>query len=62
MMGVKSAPNELSRGYLPPPQSDPAPAMCETVTTEVDKQIEMEECRNVDEEKCTMGRSSLYLC
>ena len=56
-MRVKAAPNELTRGYLPPPppQSPPVPPMCETVTIEVDTEVEMEECRNVDEQKCTMG-------
>ena len=61
MMRGNSAPNVLTRGYLPPPQSPPLPPMCETVTIEVDEEIEMEECKNVDEQKCTMGMYLFHL-
>ena len=54
-----SAPSSgLGRGYLPPPPPPPATSQakaapsCELVLREVDREVEMEECETVEEEKC----------
>ena len=46
----------LTRGYLPPPPPQAAPAACRSVTVEEEQEIEMEECQTVDKQECSSGK------
>ena len=46
----------LARGYLPPPPSEPA---CTEVVTDVEREVEMEECETVDTEDCQTVQSEV---